>query len=88
MADDRIFPEFAIFLAAACISQNDRQGDLAFAEIVTGILAHGLPIGTIVDRVVNQLKRNAEIAAIAVQSQLDLFIAFCDNRRYPAGGGK
>src|SRR3546814_16448321 len=63
----RQFPELAFVGAAARIGEDDRQGDLAVAKIVADALAHRLGVGDIVDRVVDELKGDAEIAAEGVE---------------------
>ena len=73
---------------AAGVSEDHRQGDLAVAEIVAVALAHGRAVVGIVDRVVDQLEGDAEVAAIAVERALDLLVALGDDRGDPAGGGE
>ena len=58
-------PEFALAFRAAAERQHDRQGDLAFAEIVADILAELGRGAAVVERVVDQLEGDAEIDAIA-----------------------
>jgi hypothetical protein len=70
------------------VGEDHGQGDLAVAEIVADALAHRLGVGRIVDRVVDQLEGDAEIASIGVERVLDRLVTLGDNRRDPAGGGE
>ena len=81
-------PEFAIILVAAGVGQDHRQGDLAIAEIIAGILAHGFGVRHIIDGVVHQLEGDAEIAAIAGQCLLALFITLGNHAGNLTGGGE
>ena len=78
----------ALVVGAAGIGEDDRQGDLAVAEIVADALAHRRRVGGIVDRVVDQLEGDAEVAAIGVERLLDRLAALGDDRGDPAGGGE
>ena len=60
----RALPECAFFLAAAPEGKDDREGDLALAEIVSDILAEGGRAAAIVESVVDKLEGDAEIAAV------------------------
>ena len=81
-------PEGAVVVAAAGISEDDGKRHLAVAEIVADALAHGRRVGGVVDRVVDELESDAEIAAIGVERLFDRFVALGDHRRDPAGGGE
>src|SRR3546814_10784433 len=75
-------------LAAAGDGEQDRQGDLAFAEVVAGILADGGAVGGIVHRVVDQLEGDAEVMAVIVERLGLGGRAAGDDRADPAGGGE
>ena len=51
-------------------------------------LAHGGLVGRIIDRVVDQLEGDAEVAAIGFERVLGLFAGFGDDRGDAAGGGE
>ncbi len=57
-------PEGALSGAAAAIAQHHGKRDLAFAEIVADALAEGRRFAGIIEGVIDELKRKAEIAAI------------------------
>src|SRR5580704_13341001 len=59
-------PEFPLFRPPAPERQHHRQGDLALAEIVADILSELGRRAAIVERVVDELKGNAEIGAITL----------------------
>ena len=88
MARDRGLPEGLVLVRPARIGQDHRQGDLAVAEIVAGILAHGRAVRFIVDRVVDQLEGDAKVAAIDVERMLFRFAAVGDHGGNAAGGGE
>jgi hypothetical protein len=48
----------------AGVGEDHRQGHLAFAEVVAAVLAHVGGAGVVVDRVVDQLEGDAEVAAV------------------------
>src|SRR5579885_849538 len=58
-------PEVALLLGAAPERQDDGESDLAFAEVVSDILAKLCRGAAIVEGIVDQLKGNSEIHAIA-----------------------
>src|SRR3954469_11421561 len=76
---DRPAPEMALLLGAAGVGEDDGQSNLAVAEIVAGILAHDAAVGGIVDRIVDELEGDAEVAAVAVERVLDLLVALADD---------
>ena len=51
-------------LCHGALGQHDRQGDFALAEIFTGIFAQHTIDAAIIERVIDQLKRNAKIFTI------------------------
>ena len=67
----RVFPEFAVFVRSARIGEDHGECDFAVAEVVANAFAHGRGVGRIIDGVVDQLKRDAEIAAISIKRGLD-----------------
>ena len=85
---DRAAPEDAVRLAAGFVGGEHGAGDLAFAEIV----AHGLAelglIGGVVQRVVHQLERGAEIEAVIGQRLFLRLAAARDHGADLAGGGE
>ena len=85
---DRSLPELSLFLASPRISEDHRQRHLAFAEIVAAILAHGGGIGIVIQRVIDQLECNPEVAAVFVERLLLFVAAFGDDRRDTASGGE
>ena len=88
VTDDRVLPELALVLVAAGIGEDHRQGHLALAEVVALILAHFGSVRIVVDRIVDQLEGNAEIAAIGFERALLLFRTFGNHRADLAGGGE
>ena len=78
----------AVGLAPARVSEDHRQGHLAVAEVVADALAHGRCVRRIIDRVVDQLEGDAEVAAIAFERLLGLLAGLGDDRRDAAGGGE
>ena len=74
----RALPEIALFRRAAPIGQHHRQGDLAFAEIIADALAHQRLLAGIIQRIVDQLESDAEIAAIGFERRL--FVASAARR--------
>ena len=81
-------PEFLFIRRAPAVRQNNRQSDLAIAEIVAAVFAHRCAVRHIINGVIDQLKCNAKVAAISVKRHLMRFAAFGDDRRYPASGGE
>ncbi len=57
----RSLPEAALFLVAAPIGQHHGQRDLPLAEIIADGLAHQRLLAGIVERIVDQLKRDTEV---------------------------
>lgn len=84
----RLAPELLFCIAAARMGKDNWQGNLAIAEIIANALAHCRCIRGVVDGVINQLERDAKIAAITVKRVFNALIAFGDNSRNAAGGGK
>src|SRR5215510_7334148 len=84
----RAAPERAFVLGAASIGEHDRQRDLAFAEIVTDILAELGGLAAVVERIVDQLKRDPEIHPERAAG--GLFVLRPRAQRWPdlAGGGE
>src|SRR5690606_27055193 len=87
-AGDGFFPELALLARPARIGEDRRQGHLAFAEIVAAVLAHVGGAAVVVDRVVDQLEGDAEVAAVVVERALLGLAAFGDDRGDAAGGGE
>ena len=82
------FPEGAVVLAAARMGEDQGQGHLALAEIIAEDLAHGRFVRGVVDRVVDQLEGDAEVAAIGVERVLGTLASLGDDRGDAAGGGE
>src|ERR1700740_1129086 len=61
LALQRAAPEIALAFIAPQEGKNDGQGYLALAEIVADRLAQRFLLGGIVERVVDQLERDAEV---------------------------
>ena len=85
---DHPAPEIPLGLRAAAEGQRHRQGDLAFAEVIAGILAQGRPVGGIIQRIVNELEGNTQIPAIIVQRLNVLGRALGNHAADPAGRGE
>src|SRR5215472_6588522 len=84
----RATPELALLRRSAPERQHHRQRDLSLAEIIANVLAELGRRAAIVERVVNELKGDAEIGAIALASG-DLGLrAAGENRPDLAGGGE
>src|SRR3546814_4460578 len=77
---DRQLPELTLLGAAARIGEDDGQSDLAIAEIVADALAHRFGVRNIVDRIVDELKRDAEVAAIGVERGFGRLVALGAHR--------
>src|SRR5262249_1178577 len=58
---ERAPPEFALGIAAAAEREHDRQCNLTFAKIIADILAEPRRHAAIVERIVDELKGDAEI---------------------------
>ena len=54
-------------LAAAAQEKDDRQGDFAFAQVAADRLAERGGVGGVVEQVVDQLERDAEVEAVVAQ---------------------
>ncbi len=65
---ERALPERPLRLIAAAVAQHHRQRDLALAEIVAHALAERRRLARIVERIVDQLEGEAEIAAVGAQA--------------------
>src|ERR1700739_934686 len=63
-------PEFALGVAAAAEREHDRQGNLAFAKIVADVFAKPRRHATVVERVVDELKGDAEIHSVGAAGRL------------------
>src|SRR3974377_2494154 len=63
-AFERAPPEFALGIAAAAEREHNRQCNLAFAKIVADVLAKPRRYAAIVERIVDELKSNAEIHSV------------------------
>src|ERR1700722_12273087 len=59
-------PKFALLRSSAPERQNDGQGDLSLAEIIADILAELGRRAAVVERVVYELKGDAEIGAVTL----------------------
>ena len=57
----RALPEGALLRIAVLPGQNGRQGDLLVGEIIAGVLSHLLGRGGVVQRVIHDLERHAEL---------------------------
>ena len=51
---------------------NQRQGGFALRQVVAQVLAEAGFVGLVVERIVDQLKRGADVPAVAGQGFLDL----------------
>ncbi len=88
VAGNRRLPESAVRLASPRIGEDDRQRHLAVAEIVARILAHRRFVRFIVDRVIDQLECNAQVAAIDVERLFLSLAAIGDDSGNAAGSGE
>lgn len=68
-AFDSPFPESALLVGATAIAEDDGKRDLAFAEIVAGILAEIGSRTAIIKRIVNKLESKAQIEAVIAQGR-------------------
>src|SRR6202034_3657481 len=59
-------PEITLLRLSATERKHHRQGDLSLAEIVADVLAELGRCAAIIERVVDQLKGDAEIGAVAL----------------------
>ena len=55
------------FLAAALQQEDDRQRDLAFAQVAADRLAERHGVGGVVEQIVDELERDAEVEAVLAQ---------------------
>ena len=81
-------PEGAIRIRAAPIGQNDRQSDLALAEVVADMLAQLGRAAAVVERIIDQLKSEAEIAAVGAERRPGGAVASADRGADFGRGGK
>ena len=81
-------PERALDVVAAAERQHHRQRDLALAEIVADVLAELGGLAAIVEHVVDQLERDAEIHADRAARGLLGLRPVGDHRADLAGGGE
>ena len=61
---ERAPPELALGIGAAAEREHDRQRDLSLAKIVTHVLSELGRLAAVVERIVDQLERNAEVHPI------------------------
>src|SRR5690606_26911375 len=80
-------PEVAFLRRPAPVAQNHRQRDLALAEIVADRLAEDRLLAGIVERVVDQLEREPQVAAERLQCRAFLAPA-AGNHAADFGGGR
>ena len=66
----RALPEGALAVLAAAEAQDDGQGDLALAEIIAHRFAEPGAVARIIQRVVDQLEGDAEVAAVRPERRL------------------
>ena len=66
IVDDRADQRIGLF-AAAPQQEDDRQRDLAFAQVAADGLAERHGVGGVIEQVVDELKRDAEIEAVLAQ---------------------
>lgn len=81
-------PEGALFRRAAPEGQHDGQGDLALAEIVADILAECRHPAAIIQRIVDKLEGDAEIAAVGFERRGLGAVALRNDGADLGGGGK
>src|SRR5262252_3406495 len=67
---ERAPPEFALGIAAAAEREHDRQGNLALAKIVADVLAEPRRHAAIIERIVDELKGDAEIHSVGAARRL------------------
>src|SRR5690349_23117803 len=85
---ERAPPEFALGIAAAAECEHDRKCDFSFAKIVADVLAEPRRHPAIVERVVDQLKGDAEIHAVGTACRLLGFLPARYRRADLASGGE
>ena len=71
----RPFPEIALDIPAAPETEDHRKGDLALAEVITHGFAEMAAVAGIIERIVDQLEGDAEIAAIGFERAIASFSA-------------
>src|SRR6516162_7041759 len=71
---ERAPPEFALGIAAAAKREHDWQGNLASAKIVADVLAQPRRHAAIVERIVDELKGDAEIHSVGAARRLLRFL--------------
>ena len=81
---DRLAPEAAFVVARIHERQDDRKRHLAFAEIVADRFAHHRLASRIIERIVDELERDAEIVAVGAHR---LRVRFAGARDHGAGFG-
>ena len=77
---ERALPEAAVVGVAAAVGENDRQRDLAFAEIVADRFSEQGLLAGIIERIVHQLEGDAEIATEGFKRGLFVLRPLGDNR--------
>src|SRR5690606_25045337 len=77
---DRALPESPLLFRSPAIAENHRQGDLALAEVVADILAEILRASAVVERVIHQLEREAQVRAVGLESSAIVFGRARDDR--------
>src|SRR5262249_57677577 len=63
-------PEFALGIAAAAEREHDGKGNLALAKIVADVLAEPRRHAAIIERIVDELKGDAEIHSVGAARPL------------------
>lgn len=79
---DREANQFALLGVALLQRVNEGQGGLPLGEIVPQVLAALVGTATIVEDVVDQLKRDADVAAILGKRAAQPVIGIGQDRRY------
>src|SRR5262245_3286446 len=83
----RALPEGALLVVTTAKTQDHRQGDFALSEVVANRLAKAGAVAGVVKRIVDQLKRHAEIAAVRLERGV-LFVGPAANGSPHLGGGR
>ena len=81
-------PELALRRACARHGEQKRQGGLAFAEVVAGILAERVTVAGIVEGVVDQLEGQTQVLAVFTERPAALGLGAGRNRAGLGGGGE
>jgi hypothetical protein len=84
----RLDPERALGIVAAAERQHHGKGDLALAEIVADVLAEFCGLAAVIQDVVDQLERDAEIHPDRAAGGLFGFRPVGQHRADLAGGGE